>query len=252
MSDIDQILLALARLPVPADRKDALLERAEEFVGRIMLAGFAAGIRQSPAKDRSAPSQILASVRDVARGLNLIERGLDGIDSARRSTSTGAAVKSEALRKMHESVLQAVAIALATALPTASIRAEDLHASAPNYTQHGFTNQWRGTFARAAGQVQAIARNASVQDLRAPKTPDDWFVAFVGLLAGIYGDATGGQARAYARGQAVDESWRPPFCQFVIDLWPLFAREGETAPSDSRIRDALANASKLPADLPPE
>lgn len=252
MTDVDRILHALERLPVPVERQEALLARAEEFVGRIMLAGFAAGIRPAPVDHRGTPGEILAGVRDVSRGLSLIERGLGTIDGARRSTASAATVRAETLADMHERVLKAIAGAVGTALPTASIRAADLDASAPTYTPLGFTNNWRGAFARAAGQVEQIAVNTSRPDLRAPKTPDDWFVAFVGILAGIYSDATGAPARAYARGQSVDEDWRPPFCQFVSDLWPLFAREGEPAPSDSRIRDARANTSKLLSDLPPE
>lgn len=244
MTDVELILQALHRLPVPEALKEASSERREEFVERILHAGLDAGIRPAPTGSRGSPTEIIAAANDVARGLDLIERGLNLVDGARRSTADGATLRASELRNVHEAMLRSVAAAIASALPTAIIRDVDIDASTPTYSPSGFSSPWRGVFSRAAGQVERIAANASTEDLRAPKPRDEWFGRLVRILAEIYQDATGKIARPYARGQAVKSNWEPPFCKFVRDLWPIWAA-GAAAPSDGKIRDAFRHTSKL-------
>lgn len=242
--DDDAIWAAIERLPIPADRLGEIRDRSDDFIDRVRFAGLSAGIRPAPAKQRGTPAEIKAGAKDVARGLDLIERGLGAIEGARRSTSAAAAHRSDALRQLHEDILRTMAATIAHVLPTAIIRDVDVAASAPSYGPFGFSNPWRGAFSRAAGQVEKIADAALPDRLRAPKVRDEWFGRLVQTLAGVYEDVTGERAKAYARGQAVNSSWRPPFCVFVTDLWPLWA-SGAAAPSDSKIRDALAKTTKL-------
>ncbi len=249
MTDVEQALHALSQLPLSDERKAALIDRSDEFVGRIMLAGINAGIRPAPKGYRGSPTEIAAAANDIARGLDMIERGLASIDGARRSTAIAATARQDALRDLHEDILRSIAAAVAGALPTAIIRDVDIDASRPTYTPSGFSNPWRGAFSRAAGQVDSIAANASANDLRAPKLRDEWFERLIGIMAEIYEDATGEIPRAYAPSQAASPDTHPPFCQFVRDIWPIFAMAGEVAPSDSRIRDAVNSASKLPPDI---
>lgn len=238
------IWAAIERLPIPSDRIGEIRDRSDDFIDRVRYAGLSAGFRPAPVGSRGTPSEIIAAVKDVARGLDQIERGLSTLEGARRSTSEAATDRSEALRKVHESVLRTLAATIAHALPTAIIRDVDVTAAAPRYGPFGFSNPWRGAFSRAAGQVDKIAEGATPDELRAPKSRDEWFGRLVQTLAGVYEDVTGERAKAYARGQAVNSSWRPPFCVFVTDLWPLWA-SGAAAPSDSKIRDALAKTTKL-------
>ena len=238
------IWAAIERLPIPARRVEDLRNRSDDFIDRVRYAGLSAGFRPAPVGLRGTPNEIIAAVNAVARGLDQIERGLGTLEGARQSTSEAATDRSEALRKVHEAVLRTIAATIAHALPTAIIRDVDVTAAAPRYGPFGFSNPWRGAFSRAAGQVDKIAEGATPDELRAPKSRDEWFGRLVQILAGIYEEATGERAKAYARGQAVNGSWRPPFCVFVTDLWPLWA-SGAGAPSDSKIRDALAKTTKL-------
>lgn len=239
----EAIWAAIERLPIPAGRIDDVRNRSDDFIDRVRYAGLSAGIRPAPPKFRGTPSEIKSAVNDVARGLDQIERGLGAIEHARQSTSEAATDRSDALRQMHEDILRSITATIAFALPTAIIRDVDLVASAPSYGPWGFSNPWRGAFSRAAGQVDKIAARHAPERLRAPKPRDEWFVRLVQVLAAVYEDATGERAKAYARGQTVNSSWRPPFCVFVTQLWPLWG-VGPVAPSDSKIRDALAKTTK--------
>lgn len=240
----DAIWAAIERLPIPPDRIGEVRNRSDDLIDRVRHAGLSAGIRPAPANLRGTPSEIIAAANDVARGLDQIERGLGTLERARQSTSESATGRSEALRQMHEDILRSITATIAYALPTAIIRDVDLVASSPSYGPLGFSNPWRGAFSRAAGQVDKIANCAAPEQLRAPKPRDEWFGRLVQVLAAIYEEATGERAKAYARGQAVNSSWRPPFCVFVTELWPLWGSV-TTAPSDSKIRDALAKTTKL-------
>ncbi|WP_137871477.1 hypothetical protein [Sphingopyxis sp. 2PD] len=242
--DDERIWAAIERLPIPPDRMREIRDRSDDFIDRIRYAGLSAGIRPAAAGQRRTPSEIAAGIADVARGLDLLERGLGTIEGARQSTAAGAAARSDALRTVHEEILQTIVGTIAHVLPTAIIRDVDVAAALPTYGPFGFSNPWRGAFSRAAGQIDNIARGATPEALRAPKPRDEWFGLLVHTLAGVYEDVTGKTAKAYARGQAVNGAWRPPFCVFVTDLWPLWAL-GATAPSDSKIRDALAKTTKL-------
>lgn len=246
----EMIWAAIERLPIPADRRADAWNRADDFIDRIRNAGLSAGIRSAPKGERGTPGDILTAASDIARGLDMIERGLGKIDGARRSTAIEATARSAALRRVHEDILRSIAAAASSALPTAIIRDVDIDASVPSYTPMGFANPWRGTFSRAAGQVDAIVRGVAADELRSPKPRDEWFGRLVWILARIYEDLTGTRAKAYARGQVVNAEWRPPFCEFVTDLWPLW-RLDPTTPSDSKIRDALAKTTKLLGDSTP-
>lgn len=243
--DDDWIWAAIERLSIPPDRIGDIRNRSDDFIDRIRYAGLSAGIRPAAAGKRGTPSEIISGMDDVARGLDLIERGLGAIEGARQSTAAGATARSDALQNLHEAILLTIAGTIAHVLPTAIIRVVDVAAALPSYGPFGFSNPWRGAFSRAAGQVDNIARGASPEALRATKPRDEWFGLLVQTLAGIYEDVTGKAARAYARGQAVNGTWRPPFCVFVTDLWPIWA-DGAATPSDSKIRDALRDTSELP------
>lgn len=229
----------------------SLIERVDEFVDRVMMAGLEAGIRPAPAGQRGSPAEIVAAAHDIANGLDQIERGLGTIDAARRSTALAATARADGLRDLHENILRSIAAAVASALPTAIIRDADIDASAPSYAPTGFANRWRGAFGRAAGQVGGHTKKTCPEQLRAPKSRDEWFGRLVMILAEIYHEATGKVARSYARSQVVNEAWQPPFCKFVRDLWPIWA-DGSVDPSDSKIRDALRDASKLRPQRQPQ
>ena len=75
---------------------------------------------------------------------------------------------------------------------------------------------------------------------------EEWFIRTVGALAEIYRDVTGKEAKAYPRGgDSQNPSWRPPFPQFVADLWPLFSLGDDKVPSNQKIAHALDHATKL-------
>ena len=247
----DFVWRAFEALPGYAARREILLSRAEEFIDRVLYAGLQPGFRPATRGKRGSPAQIVDAVRQVARGLHLLEHGLSTIDGARRSTAQAAKARDGELERLQRSILHAIVCAVA---PRLSVTGEPvkLEVATPSYTARGFANSWNGVFAGAASRIERLGASASTDDLKAPKVREQWFTAFIGVLAEIYRDATGTPARAYARGQAVNGEWRPPFCKFVGDIWPLFGRDGEPAPSDSRIRDALANTSKLPPESAPE
>lgn len=238
MTDAERIFQALLRLPKAKHAGAA--DRFAEFVDRILIAGFEAGIRPAPLGARGKPTEIVAAIGMVADALERVDRGLRIIDAARRSTAVSASARSDALRTAHEDVLRAIAAAVATALPTAMIRDVDLAASFPSYAPVGMTNPWRGAFDRAAGQVRAINAAVSMRELRAPKGADEWSDRLIIILAGIYADATGRKPSAYSRGSdATNPDWRPPFCQFVADLWPVWHDPDSQPPSDASLRRAL-------------
>lgn len=238
MTVAERISKALLRLPKP---KHVLAdERIDEFVDRILIAGFEAGIRPAPPGARGKPTDIVAAIGMIADALERLDRGLRIIDAARRSTAASASARSNALRMAHEDALRAVAGAVASALPTAMIRDVDLAASFPTYAPVGMTNPWRGAFDRAAGQVRAIEAAVSSEDLRTPKGADEWTDRLISILAGIYADATGRKPSAYPRGSdSMNPNWKPPFCQFVADLWPLWHDPDADPPSGASLRRAL-------------
>lgn len=236
MNDVERICQAMLRLPKA--KHAAVTDRIDEFVDRILIAGFEAGIRPAPPGARGKPTEIIAAIEMVADALDRLDRGLRVIDTARRSTAVSAAARSDALRRAHEDVLRAIGGAVASALPTATIRDVDLAASFPSYAPVGWTNPWRGAFDRAAGQVRAIETAVSTEDLRTPKGADEWTDRLISILASIYADATGRKPSPYARGgDSTNPDWKPPFCRFVADLWPLW--HDTDPPSGASLRRAL-------------
>lgn len=249
MADLATILSALFRLPVPVQRQPEFLSRIGEYIDRAAFAGLAAGVRPAPANKRGSPVEIDEAVAKIARGMELIERGLSTIDGAQRSTSRSATKRTAELARLQRAVLGHIVAAATRRLPIPEIPAVTIEAAMPSYGTHGFDRSWNGAFQVGAAHIAKVRASISREDLKAPRPRDDWFINLVDILASIYADATGAPARAYARGDAVDGDWKgSPFCRFVIEIWPAYSGENEPAPSHSKIRDArrAVTSTELP------
>ena len=240
MTDTEVILLALSRLPVRADRREALIERTDEFMDRIMLAGIGAGFRPAPSGHRGKPSEITAGISSIAAGLIHIERGFSVIDGARRSTPEAAKARDVELARIQQAALREILSALSSRLPTLIVEADDFAAAMPTYGRSEFANSWNGAFSLAANRVAKLAETASRPDLKAPKAPDEWTDRLIAILGEIYRDATGKRPRAYGLGSdTTNRAWRPPFCRFVAGLWPLWHGPEVAPPSGITMQRAL-------------
>lgn len=240
MTDAERILVALSRLPVRADRREALNERTDELVQRISRAGLDAGLRQAPNGSRGKPSEIMGGVASIAEGLMYIERGFGVIDGARRSTSEAASERDAELARIQQAALQEILSVLASRLPSLVVDADDFAAALPSYARNGFANSWNGAFSLAADRVAKLGKTASRHTLKAPKARDEWTDRLVAILGEIYHDAVGKRPRAYGRGSdSTNPGWRGPFCRFVADLWPIWHSPEVPPPSDITMRRAL-------------
>lgn len=239
--DGEFIWAALDRLRLSAAKRADLLNRSEDFVDRVRDAGFSAGFRSAPSGERHSPSEIIAAIDRISTGLEHVARGLNVIDSARQSTSPGALARDAELARLQRAILGTIVGAISRALPSVSVPDDDFDAAMPTYRADHYANSWNGVFGLAAHKVAAIGASASSTDIRTPKARDDWTERLVAILGEIYRDVTGRRPSAYGRGSdSTNPDWRPPFCQFVVDLWPLWFGPSEL-PSDITISRALEN-----------
>jgi hypothetical protein len=232
---------ALERLAVAPAGRPAL-------ASRIVNVSIVASFRPPPPGKRITPKQIVEALERIETGLRDVSAGLMIIDGARSSAGLNAHKRNESLAAVQRAILGAIAEAVVSRIQGCSVTDEQLAASMPEYGYLAFKNSWRGAFGDAAHRVANLRNVFDQDDFRSPsRDREEWFVRAVGQLAEIYEDATGNGAKAYSRGgDATNPAWRPPFAQFVVDLWPMLGFGAEKAPSDRRIADALADAPNLP------
>lgn len=235
---------ALARIGVaPQDRG--------RFADRILLA-LPLFFPPRPG-DRISAQQILSAIERIEGGVRDIAAGLLVIHDARMTITPNAKRRSESLDQIQKAVLGQIAEAVFRAIPSSATTYDQFAAAMPQYgSLPNFGNSWRGTFEKAAARIGKLRAAFKAEDFRAPtKDIDETFVRTVGALGVIFRDATGKEAKAYAPGgDTANKEWRPPFCQFIAELWPLIGEQGAPVPSNRRIADALKHASTLPpADM---
>ena len=233
--------LALSRLAVaPAERPP--------LASRIVNVSVLASFRPPPPGKRITPKQIVDALERIETGLREVSAGLMIIDGARSSIGLNAHKRDESLAAVQHATLGAIAEAVLSRIQGNPITDEQLAASMQEYAYLAFKKSWRGAFGDAANHVATLRNAFDPDDFRSPsRDREEWFVRAVGQLAEIYEDATGNEAKAYSRGgDATNPAWRPPFAQFVVDLWPMLCFGPEKSPSNRRIADALAHAPKLP------
>ena len=233
---------ALKRLGVAPAERPAL-------ASRIVNVSIVASFRPPPPGKRTTPKQIIDALERIEAGLRDVSAGLMVIDGARSSIGMNAQRRSESLAIVQRATLGAIAEAVLSRIQGCSVTAEQLAASMPEYGYLALKNSWNGAFGEAAHRVATLRNLFDQDDFRSPsRDREEWFVRAVGELAMIYEDATGNEAKAYSRGgDATNSEWRPPFAQFVVDLWPMLDFGPDKTPSNRRIADALADAPNLPS-----
>lgn len=240
-SSVPIIAHALARLGVVEAERS-------KFTSRIVNVSIMACFRPPSAGKRVSPKRIIGALERVEAGLRDVAAGLTIIDGARATTGLNAGKRAESLALVQRATLGAIAEAILSRIQNCPVTDHQVADSMPEYGYLAFRNSWEGVFADASLRVAAIRKAFGHDDFRSPtRDREEWFVRAVSQLAEIYHDATGKEATAYSPGgDTTNRAWRPPFAQFIVDLWPTLGVGQDRIPSNRKIADAGAGASKLP------
>lgn len=242
------IWAAIERLPIPADRISDVRHRSDDFIDRVRYAGFDAGFRLASLGRRGSAANILKAVDDIAAGLSQIERGLQVLDDARRSNAAAHVVRRDELERLQHGILRSVVDAVASRLPGHNLSDRLIAEAMPRHGIDWFKNSWNGAFSIAAARVDHLSEAASLEKLRAPKTPAEWRNNLIHLLADTFEALTGERAKAYRSSSNPDPDHRSPFCQFVADLWPIWFPAPAATPSDATIDRAMKKRKRPNSD----
>ncbi len=229
------------------DRLDAPPEKRAFIAERVMALSAMAAFRPLQPGKRITPERIMGAMKSIERGLQEIASGLRVIHDARVTIGIESRTRDQALEIVQQTALRLITEAVLRGLSDTTITHDRFNSSMPKYgAMMSRQNNW--SFDIAASRMAALNAKMEKDLFHAPtREREEWFVRAVGALADVYRDATGKDAKAYERGgDALSPAWRPPFVQFIADLWPLFALGKDKVPSNQKIADALDHASKLP------
>lgn len=240
MTDAEIVVRAIERLSVPTDRHAALKENVAEVVEHILQAGLHAGFRPASLGLRGRPANIVKAVDEISAGLAQIERGLQLLDDARRSNAEGNAVRKAELERLQHGALKEIACQVLSRLPAHKLTDTLIESAMPRYGIDWYDRSWNGVFSNAAARVARLSESASLDRLRAAKTPDEWRDRLIVLLASIFETLTDERATAFRPGGNPQPNYRSQFCRFVVDLWPIWFPAPAAAPSNGTIDRALA------------
>ncbi|MBN8844313.1 MAG: hypothetical protein J0H88_13810 [Sphingomonadales bacterium] len=239
MTDAEIVIHAIERLSIPIDRHEALKANLAAVIDDLLQAGLYAGFRPASMGRLGSPTSIVKAIDEIAAGLSQIERGLQQLDDARRSNAAGNQVRGAELERLQHGTLRAIVCGISSRLPGHNLSDDLVESAMPRYGTDWFAGSWNGVFSGASDSVAGLGRLASVDRLRAKKTPDEWRDRLIVHLAAAFEALTDERATAFRPGGNPKPDYRSQFCRFVADLWPIWFPAPAAAPSNGTIERAL-------------
>lgn len=185
-----------------------------------------------------SPTEIAATVEEIATGLSRVSEGLRKIFAACASTGPQAPERLEALANLHAAILGQIAH---NAIPNDlrfKFSDDDLAETIPVVGIDGFTNKWQPGWDRLPAKVRAIGDAfGRVELANRTRSMDAPFVRFVNGVAEVYFSCVGKNAAASSPRQNSKPGWKGPFQRFLETLWPIAS--DQKPPPVGRIRAAL-------------
>lgn len=204
-----------------------------------------------PLGEKITPTQIHGAMQGVANGLEKITAGLEDLrasfqifDAARCTVRLADTLRAQALDELVTSCLRTIIGEIVyVAFPAMEDREEQIEATLPKYESGTLTDlRYVNAFGSAAHKVASALRKFPPSEFRMPpRSQEDHFCRFIGMIGEIYEHATGKDFSPHKKSDAArqrNNGWRPPSCQFVERIWPGVGPIWGEPPRDDRIRAA--------------